>query len=54
LALFVPQEASAKAGASLHLTAIGEIEARTARDFLAELEDAAEREVEGRRAGRLW
>jgi endonuclease G len=54
LAFIVPQEAAAHADLALYLTTIAEVEARTGLDFLAALEDAAEREVESRRAGRVW
>jgi endonuclease G len=50
----VPQEAAAQADPARYLTTIAEVEARTGLDFLAALEDAAEREVESRRAGRVW
>lgn len=54
LAFLVPQEAAANADPARYLTTIAEVEARTGLDFLAELEDAAEREVERRRADRVW
>ena len=54
LAFIVPQEAAAHADLARYLTTIAEVEARTGLDFLAALEDAAEREVESRRAGRVW
>jgi endonuclease G len=54
LAFIVPQEAAAHADPARYLTTIAEVEARTGLDFLAALEDAAEREVESRRAGRVW
>ena len=54
LAFLVPQDAPAHADPARYLTTIAEVEARTGLDFLAALEDAAEREVESRRAGRVW
>lgn len=54
LAFLVPQETRAEAGAGQFLTTIAEIQRRTGLDFLNELEDAAEREIEGARAGRVW
>jgi endonuclease G len=54
LAFLVPQEAPTHAEPGRYLTTIAEIEARTGLDFLPALEDAAEREVEQRRAGRVW
>ncbi len=54
LAFLVPQETSTQADPARYLTTIAEIETRTGLDFLAALEDAAEREVESRRAGRVW
>jgi endonuclease G len=54
LAFIVPQDAPAGAEPGRFLTSIAEIQRRTGLDFLVELEDAAEREVEGRRARRVW
>ena len=54
LAFIVPQEASTDAEPGRFLTTIEEVQRRTGLDFLSELEDAAEREVEERRAARVW
>lgn len=54
LALIVPQEAPAHADPAQYLTTIDDIQRRTGLDFLSELDDAAEREVESARASRLW
>jgi endonuclease G len=54
LALLVPQDAPAEANAARYLTTIEEIQRRTGLDFLSEIEDAAERQIEAARAGRLW
>ncbi len=54
LALLVPQDAPAEADAARYLTTIEEIQRRTGLDFLSEIEDAAERQIEAARAGRLW
>ncbi len=54
LAFLFPQEPPTGAELAEFLTTIDEIERRTGLDFLAELEDVAETEVEARRAGRVW
>ena len=54
LAFLVPQEASAEADPARYLTTIGEIQRRTGLDFLSELDDESERQVENQRAGRVW
>jgi endonuclease G len=54
LALLVPQETAANADPERFLTSIDEIQRRTGLDFLSELDDAAEREVESGRAKRVW
>lgn len=53
-AFLVPQEAGADANPNRFLTTIEEIQRRTGLDFLSELDDAAEREVETARAARVW
>lgn len=54
LALLVPQEAPASAPPERYLTTIEEIQRRTGLDFLPELDDESERQVEHARAARLW
>lgn len=54
LALIVPQEAPPSADPNRYLTTIDEIQRRTGLDFLAELDDGAEQQVEQMRAARLW
>lgn len=54
LALLVPQETPARAEPEPFLTSVAEIQRRTGLDFLSELEDAAERQVEAQRAARVW
>jgi endonuclease G len=54
LALIVPHDAPADAEPSRYLTTIDEIQQRTGLDFLSELEDADERQVEQQRAARIW
>ena len=54
LAWIVPQEAPTTANPANYLTSIDEIQRRTGLDFLSEIEDAAEREVEQARAKRVW
>jgi len=54
MAFLVPQEAGTEDASGKYLTTIGEIQRRTGLDFLNELEDAAEREIESVRAGRVW
>jgi endonuclease G len=54
LAFLVPQDTPANADPERYLTTIDEIQRRTGIDFLSELEDGAEREVEQQRAKRVW
>ena len=54
LALIVPQEAPTSANPERYLTSIGEIQRRTGLNFLSELDDAAEKQVEAQRASRVW
>lgn len=54
LALIVPHDAPADADPSRYLTTIAEIQQRTGLDFLNELEDADELQVEQQRAARVW
>jgi endonuclease G len=54
LAFLVPQETPAGADPARYLTTIAEIQRRTGLDFLGEIEDEAERQIEAQRAGRVW
>ena len=54
LAFIVPQEAPPDADPERYLTRIDDIERRTGLDFLSDLDDAAEEQVEARRATRVW
>jgi endonuclease G len=54
LAFLVPQDAPASADAERYLTTIEEIQRRTGLDFLRELDDASERDVENQKARRVW
>lgn len=54
LALIVPQDSPSGADAAQYLTSIDEIQRRTGLDFLSELDDVSERQVEQQRASRLW
>lgn len=54
LAFIVPQEAPPDAEPERYLTRIDDIQRRTGLDFLSELDDAAEEQVEARRAKRVW
>jgi endonuclease G len=54
LALIIPQAAAAEAEPGRYLTTIEDIQRRTGLDFLGEIEDAAERQIEALRAARLW
>lgn len=54
LALLVPQAAPAAADPERYLTSIDEIQRRTGLDFLSELDDVAEKQVEAQRATRMW
>jgi len=54
LAFLVPQDAPPAADPERFLTRIDEIQRRTGLDFLSELDDAAEQQVEAHRAARVW
>lgn len=54
LAFLVPQDAPAAADPERYLTRIEEIQRRTGLDFLSELDDVAEKQVEAQRAARVW
>ncbi|MES2692223.1 MAG: DNA/RNA non-specific endonuclease [Verrucomicrobiota bacterium] len=54
LAFIVPQETAAEADPARFLTTIDEVQRRTGLDFLAEIEDAAERQIEQQKAARVW
>jgi endonuclease G len=54
LAFIVPQEAPTSANPEHYLTSIDEIQQRTGLNFLSELDDAAEKQVEAQRASRVW
>ena len=54
LAMIVPQEATERADVAQFLTSIDEIQRRTGLDFLSELDDASERQIESTRATRVW
>jgi endonuclease G len=54
LAFIVPQEAPTSADPERYLTSIDEIQRRTGLDFLSELDDVAEKQVEVQRASRVW
>ncbi len=54
LAFLVPHDAPAGADPARYLTTIAEIQRRTGLDFLSELDDVSERQVEEQRAGRVW
>lgn len=54
LAFILPQEPPAGAKLEDFLTTIDEVERRTGLDFFPELPDEVEREVEARRASRVW
>lgn len=54
LAFLVPQDAPHGADPERYLTRIEEIQRRTGLDFLSELDDAAEKQVEALRAARVW
>ncbi|HEY0947179.1 MAG TPA: DNA/RNA non-specific endonuclease [Opitutaceae bacterium] len=53
-ALLLPQDTPAGADLDGFLTTVDEIERRTGLDFLSELEDSAENQLEANRAGRVW
>jgi endonuclease G, mitochondrial len=54
LAFIVPQDAPSETDFGRYLASIDEIQRRTGLDFLSELDDAAERQVELQRAARVW
>ena len=54
LALIVPQEAATTDDPGRYVTSIDEIQRRTGLDFLTELDDVAEKQVEAQRATRVW
>lgn len=54
LAFLVPQDAPAEADPQHYLVSIEEIQRRTALDFLSELDDESERQIEQTRAPRVW
>ena len=54
LALLVPQDAPAESEPGRYLTSIAEIQRRTQLDFLSEIEDEAERQIEAQKASRVW
>lgn len=54
LAFLFPQDTPGGADARRYLVSIDEVERRTGLDFLAELEDAAEAELEAKRAQTVW
>lgn len=53
LALLVPQDAPAESEPGRYLTSIAEIQRRTRLDFLSEIEDEAERQIEAQTASRV-
>ena len=54
LAFVVPQEAATTDDPGRYVTSIDEIQRRTGLDFLTELDDVAEKQVEAQRASRVW
>ena len=54
LAFLVPQAVPTSADPERYLTSIDEIQRRTGLNFLSELDDAAEKQVEAQRATRVW
>ena len=54
LAFIIPQQAPPTASPNGYLTSVSEIQRRTQLNFLPELEDTAEWEVEQQAAGRVW
>jgi endonuclease G len=54
LAFLVPQDAPTAADPERYLTSIEEIQRRTGLNFLSELDDVAEKQVEAQRATRVW
>jgi len=53
-ALLIPQDAAPSNDVARFLTTIDEIERRTQLDFLPELDDVSENEIERVRAARVW
>ncbi len=53
-ALIIPQDAPPEGEAARFLTTIAEIQRRTGLDFLSELDDEAERQVENQQSSRVW
>lgn len=54
MAFIIPQEASSEVSPDRYLTSIDEIERRTGLDFLPDLDDVTETEIEGVVAARVW
>ena len=54
LSLLVPHDAPAGADPARYLASIDEIQRRTGLDFLSELDDASEKQVEAAKPGRVW
>ena len=54
LAFVIDQDVSGSERFSQFLTSVDFIEGKTGMDFLAELEDELEGEIEGRKAGTVW
>lgn len=53
-ALIIPQDAPPESDPSRYLTTIEAIQRRTGLDFLSELDDGAEGQVEAQKASRVW
>ncbi len=53
-ALIIPQDAPPESDPARFLTTIEAIQRRTGLDFLSELDDTAEQQVEAQQAGRVW
>ncbi len=54
MAFLVPQETPANTEPDRYLTSIDEIQRRTGLDFLSELDDVAEKQVEQAKAAKVW
>lgn len=54
MAFIVPQETPANSDPARFLTTIDDVQRRTGLDFLRELEDTAEKQVEQSKASRVW
>lgn len=54
MAFIVPQETPADSDPAKFLTSIDEIQRRTGLDFLREIEDTAEKQIEQAKASRVW